>query len=615
MTKVNSQIDGLDRLYQKVTSVFSPLVVQRLYAGFISLLVTVLIVIILYNSPITGAIETETLRWRFEAEHALAKKTAYENITIVNIKPRSIPYIVQEGLSPFLEKIEACKPAVIGIDFPIQDTSIEFQKTLAKYPNIVLAVKHNALDSTSIRAKDSDILPTVRGESGLFVEENGMVAQLPTVREISTNKRGNDSFCDVIASFYHPAIEATGKTKQEPIHFINYSNTFFHTISDERIRKGQFDPYIFHNKIVLIGAQDLSYVMPGPFPRTRKFEVASEVDVMAYAVQTLIDGTTIHAAPKWMFTLFLYMLALMSFLMPICSHVLRTFIFLTALAALLFGSYAALIWTHTFVQIWPLLTGIVTSFAISTVANSVTDLRERNRQLRQSNTDLKEAQTELQKRGVEIARARELGMEEERKRIALDLHDDALKELFLASSTVEKHAGNGISTEGAKQVQEKIHEASTKIRRIMANLSPSALSVCGLPGAIENLADTMRKETEIDVSFEDHTNGSLDSLDANQALLLYRIVQEAFNNIQKHSQATKLSVTLQMQSNKLLIAIADNGKGMNGHSGDSDAYGLNNMKYRAELIGAKIGWEKPNGYPTGTQVTVEVSMPSHQTGS
>jgi len=606
MTIENRQIEGLDKLYKRVSSVFSPLAVQRLYAGFVSLLVTVLIVIILYNSPITGAIETESLRWRFESEHALTQKKICENITVVPLKPRNVPYYVNGGLSSFLEKIEECKPAVIGVDLPISDPSKEFQKTLAKYPNIVLAFKRNALDSPPLHTKGGEVLPTVRGESGLYVEENGMVTQLPTVHEISTNKPDDESFCDVVASIYRPSAELT---KQEPINFINYSNNSFRTISGEQIWKGQFDPKVFQNKIVLIGAQDLSYVTPGPWPRTRKFEVASEVDVLAYAIKTLIDGTTIHAAPKKLFTIFLYMLAIMSFLMPVCSHLVRTLIFLVSLAALLFGSYAALIYMHAFVQVWPLLTGIVSSFAISTVANSITDLNERNRLLRQSNTDLKEAQSELKKRGIEIARARELGMEEERKRIALDLHDDALKELFLASSTVEKHAGNNFSDTEVKQVQDKIHEASTKIRRIMANLSPSALEVCGLSGAIESLADTLRKETSMEVSFVNQTNSLLDSLDTNQALLLYRIVQEAFNNIQKHSQATKTAVILRMQDNKLLITVADNGIGMNGHSVSTDAYGLNNMKYRAELIGAKINWDKPGDNSAGTQVTVEFNLP------
>jgi signal transduction histidine kinase len=613
MTILNSQIDGLDRAYKKVTSVFSPLVVQRLYAGFVSLLVTVLLVIILYNSPITGAIETETLRWRFETEHALTEKTRSQNIAVVEIKTSSPSDFVHGAILPsLLEKIEACHPAVLGIDLPIAGAPIELLKTLAKYPNIIVAFKHNSLDEPSLKSKDSERLPTFRRESGLYVEENGLVAHMPTVNEISAYSPSNVGFCEAIASRYRPSSEAVSKTAEEPIHFINYSNISFRTISGEQLQRGLFDPKVFENKIVLIGARDLSYVVPGPWPRTRKFERASEVNILAYAVQTLIEGSTIHASPKKLFTLFLYLLAIMSFLMPVCSHGIRTLIFLVALSALLFGSYAALVSAHVFVQIWPFLTGIVTCFAISTVAYSITDLNERNRQLRKTNTDLKEAQSELKKRGVEIARARELGMEEERKRIALDLHDDALKELFLASSAVEKHAGNGFSSAEAKQVQDKIHEASTKIRRIMANLSPSALNVCGLPGAIESLADIVRKDSSIEVSFADETNGDLDALDTNQALLLYRIVQEAFNNIEKHSQATKIAITLRMQNNKLLIAIADNGIGMNGHPAGSDAYGLNNMKYRAELIGAKVSWDKPEDLPAGTRVTVELIMPPNQ---
>jgi signal transduction histidine kinase len=590
-------------------SVLNLLIVQRLLAGLGSVLLIVLSVLALRESPITGAVETETLRWRFEVLNKLTDSSNSKDVEIVFLG-EEMPDTgkqFEDSLASLIEKIERAKPAVVGIDLALGRIDSKHLKDVLKaFPNIILGVPDNSIaaNGTDVAPDSTAALPeSRRGSTRLYVEENGMVTQLPAGTGLFGKLPNEKTFCHIVASYYRAANNDPELTAESgPYHFINYKNLGFEELRSEAVGSKEFEPAVLRNKIVLIGNRDLAYTVPGVSPHIHKADRASEVLVQAFAIQTLIDESTIKPSPSLCFTLMLYTLALMGLLMPVWSHGVRSLVFATSLVTLFLGSCAAIIWAHIFIQIWPFLIGLVTSFIIGTVAYTITDLRARNRQLRQ-------AQTELEKRGKEIARARESGMEQERKRIALDLHDDALKEIFLASTSVDKLLENGLEPTLGSQVQSKLHEASDKIRRIMANLSPSALDVCGLPGAIENLADDLGKETEIEVSMQSNVGSQLDSLDGNQALLIYRIVQEAFNNIQKHSKATKVSVDMNMQESNLDIAIADNGIGMNGSALRPNSYGLDNMKYRAELIGAAISWGQSSKFSSGTQVTLKFNLP------
>jgi signal transduction histidine kinase len=621
MSMDNKTDDRLGHLKKRLASIFTPLVLQRLFSGIGSVLFSILLVFALFNSPITGALEAETLRWRFEVLHRFTHRIRSKDITVVFLKSMTAgaaerPF--DRGLTSLLNKIERAHPAVIGIDLTIDRIESAHRKVaLGNHANVVLGVKSSATAVPGIDVVPGDLvmLPASRrGSIGLPVEENGMVAQLPAGSALLGKFAETAPFCHVVASLYRSSKHIPNSaTITEPLHFINYSDLDFGALDSTEVLSDKFDPGVLRDKIVLIGDTETSYVVPGPSPRIHKADKASEVYVQAFAIQTLVDESTIAPSPPSCFRLMLYALAVIGLIMPVCSHSTRLIIFAISLMSLLIGSCLAVAWGHVFIQIWTFLIGLITSFIAGTVAYAVSDLKERNRRLRQTQTilekrnlELEVAQTELEKRGKEIARARELGMEEERKRIALDLHDDALKELFLASSAVEQFVSDGLEPTIGTQVQDKLREASDKIRRIMANLSPSALSVCGLPGAIENLADTLRKETVIEVSFRNEVGSELDAIDENQALLIYRIVQEAFNNIQKHSKATKVSVSLTMQDSKLDIAIADNGIGMNGRSVRPNAYGLDNMRYRADLIGAQIAWRQSSEYSTGTQVNIQL---------
>lgn len=602
------------------------LALNRLLIGLGSFMFVILLVTLLSNSPITGVLESETLRWRFEAGHLLSARRLSKDIIIIYINPppgtgsSSSKYQTEDLMVSLVSKLEPGHPRVIGIDLNVDlPITARLKSTLAQHANIVLGISANTFITNEL-----DQI-TNFGLRSLSSEGNEMVTQIPYQPNGGRDARapissgGTQSlkpFCQVVASRYQPAKVNNGLIAglaNDDLRLINYSGTVFSASKDAAIFAPDFNPNIFNDKIVLIGTYSPAYTIPGDRPRIHKFAKVSEVVVQAYAIQTLIDRSIIRASSAFLFRLMLCMLVVIALVMPLCPHVLRLGIFAIVVLTLVMGSYIALVWYHLFIQVWPFLIALVFSFIIGTVAYSVTDLQARNRQLRQTqmilekrNVELEDAHTELEKRNKLVAQARELGMEEERQRIASDLHDDALKELFMASSVLEKSDDDGGTEPSVNmQARKKIHDASSKIRNIIANLSPSVLHVCGLAGAIENLADLLRHETTIEVSFKNDIPLILTCLSENQALIIYRIVQEAINNIQKHAGASQVSIEIKPIGHMAAIVIEDNGIGMNNDPARTDSYGLNNMRYRAELIGTKIYWNRSTKYSTGTQVTLE----------
>jgi Signal transduction histidine kinase len=96
----------------------------------------------------------------------------------------------------------------------------------------------------------------------------------------------------------------------------------------------------------------------------------------------------------------------------------------------------------------------------------------------------------------------------------------------------------------------------------------------------------------IETSFNDgdkHDNYGLSQM---TRLQLYRIVQEGLNNIQKHSRANKVELSIGLQDTLLLIKVTDNGRGIDPSKIRADSHGLVNIRQRAQLIGANVEWSK-----------------------
>jgi two-component system sensor histidine kinase DegS len=151
-----------------------------------------------------------------------------------------------------------------------------------------------------------------------------------------------------------------------------------------------------------------------------------------------------------------------------------------------------------------------------------------------------------------------------------------------------------------------LENVTCEIRRIINALRPSMLdNVLGLIPAIENLLDDLRKRSNYKIQAKLIAPPSKVKLSEIQEINLYRIIQEALNNVYKHSNATKVEISVLEQPGQILFLVTDNGIGINQNT-SRKGYGLIDMKERAELIGAQVQYlNKPHGEGT----TLEIAMP------
>jgi len=202
------------------------------------------------------------------------------------------------------------------------------------------------------------------------------------------------------------------------------------------------------------------------------------------------------------------------------------------------------------------------------------------------------------------------GAEEERRRLAADLHDQVLPELRQIVVDVERlstHA-NGLAPD-LQRLAREVRGTMDSVRDVMEALRPSALDMLGLGDALESYFRRGASRCDPAISVTVRRTGDEPDLSPEQSLALYRICQEAINNVLKHSQATRAGLELDREGEQFVVVVWDEGTGLPGTAGTGSGHGLRNMRYRADLIGASVRWQP--GEPAGTRF--EVSLPIPQT--
>lgn len=183
--------------------------------------------------------------------------------------------------------------------------------------------------------------------------------------------------------------------------------------------------------------------------------------------------------------------------------------------------------------------------------------------------------------------------EEERKRIASDLHDSVSHELLSLKNSFE---------EKSNITNTKIDSIINDIRIISRNLHPIMFDKIGLKGSVEQLVERTQSVNDFMVTAELDYN---ESLSTSNELQLYRIIQESLSNIIKYANAVAAKITISENNNSIFVEIKDNGKGFNVTEtlNGKNAFGLHNIIERARAIGgeAKIVSNK-----NGTVVTIEI---------
>jgi len=214
-----------------------------------------------------------------------------------------------------------------------------------------------------------------------------------------------------------------------------------------------------------------------------------------------------------------------------------------------------------------------------------------------------------------IIEERERGMkaifdaqEEERKRIAKDLHDgigqqvSAIKMFFQSLSKSFINEKPEFKTD-VEKINKMITDAGTDVRTISHQMMPRALTELGLVAALEDMVDKSFSKSEMDCNFE-HYNIS-DRLPQHVEIGLYRIAQELLNNIIKHSNALKVDVQLMKMQSHCVLIVQDNGKGIDDDA-KSDGIGMMNINNRLRSINGEMNME--SGVGEGTTATIRIAL-------
>jgi signal transduction histidine kinase len=212
---------------------------------------------------------------------------------------------------------------------------------------------------------------------------------------------------------------------------------------------------------------------------------------------------------------------------------------------------------------------------------------------------------------IENARLQEQEMaaaaSEERTRLARDLHDAVTQTIYSAALIVEvlpvvweRDAQAG--QRNLAKLRQLVRGALGEMRTLLFELRPSALAAADLKTLLEHLGDALTGRTRI--QFEKRFSCEADP-PSEVKIALYRIAQEAFNNIAKHSQAARAEVELRSTPGQVILTIKDNGIGFDPATLTADKLGLRIMHERAKELGAKLHVRSQPG--EGTQVNVEWS--------
>ena len=219
------------------------------------------------------------------------------------------------------------------------------------------------------------------------------------------------------------------------------------------------------------------------------------------------------------------------------------------------------------------------------------ETRDTNKKLRQLNNSLQEAR------------------EDERKRISRELHDDLGQ--VLTSSRIhlnflmdELDIRDSQLKQRLLDVIKNIQKAIDSIRNIAMELRPISIEDLGLFQAIQQHAIQFGKDMKIQVEVENEVPDLI--IDMDKEIHIFRIFQEALNNVAKHAEATSVHVLITIDGDNLVLCIQDNGKGFDTSTRNSNTLGLTTIQERAKILRGSYNIQSMPG--KGTEVKVDIPL-------
>ena len=206
------------------------------------------------------------------------------------------------------------------------------------------------------------------------------------------------------------------------------------------------------------------------------------------------------------------------------------------------------------------------------------------------------------------------GQEEERKRLARELHDETVQSLIALDQKIQMaRKALGRDPQACASRLDELRAMTTdiveKVRRFSRNLRPIYLEDLGLIPALEMLTRDAGGEGKLVTAFR--VTGEPKRLSVEREMALYRLVQEALNNVTAHANASRADVTMIFVGDEVSVTIADDGVGFAipdrpGELAEAGHYGVLGMRERAELAGGWLSIESEPGHGTRIEIRLPI---------
>jgi signal transduction histidine kinase len=214
----------------------------------------------------------------------------------------------------------------------------------------------------------------------------------------------------------------------------------------------------------------------------------------------------------------------------------------------------------------------------------------------------------VQNQQEEIIKNTIQSQENERKRIARDLHDEVgamLSVVKLTVGRIEKKAEGGKAKELATETKTYLDDVILQVRRISRSLLPPSLEKLGLYFALEELANWVNKSDQL--AIECWKSGEQFRFDSKQELAVFRIVQELVNNAIKHAEASHILIDIRFAKQLVAVVVADDGKGFSPEDKMQTGLGLRNLESRSEMANAKFKMKSSPGKGTRAIIALQIN--------
>lgn len=208
-------------------------------------------------------------------------------------------------------------------------------------------------------------------------------------------------------------------------------------------------------------------------------------------------------------------------------------------------------------------------------------------------------------------------IEEERRRIARDLHDGPAQGITNISMRLDivrrlLDSQPNLATEELERLQQRVRTLVNEVRRLIYDLRPVAIDEIGVFKATIQLCERNQQDWGIPINVHVGENVSLDIAPARQ-IAIYRLIQELLNNVHKHAEASSVEVSLRQLENNLILTVSDNGKGFNPDNIPEGHFGIAGLRERVAYLNGDLSIESRLG--AGSTFLIQLPVYTSQESS